>query len=273
MTRSSKKATATTRMGSWRNPPLAYVVAEVRFSPYLTIDRHVPEFQADIRKQFPRTQEANILRFEFTNNQPGAVQDKAWRFFTESQRIGIDLSARAMALHATEYKNFETFRETVALMLKTAEKTFPDLLVEQLGLRYIDYILPKKNESVSDYLVESLRGLQPVGAPQMDQAYFIAHYPFNNGGVNIRVVPRLASGIHLPPNFGPIEVALGDIMVEAQRRAQSQELIGCIDTDRLLPIGRKLVAEELADAFTSMHNDVSLFFNGAISKKAKEIWM
>jgi uncharacterized protein (TIGR04255 family) len=272
MNRPSKKVTTTSRMGSWRNPPLAYVVAEVRFSPYLTIERHVPDFQADIRKQFPRTLEANILRFALAGGQPGAVQDKAWRFFTESQRIGIDLSARGIALHATEYKNFEVFRETVTLMLEATEKAIPDLLVEQLGLRYIDYILPAKDETGSDYLVESLRGVQPPSAPVADQAYYIAHFPFQNGGVNIRVMPRLPSGTHLPPNFGPIEIAPGETMIEAQRRAQNQEIIGCIDTDRMMPIGKKLVANQLTEAFSSMHTDISTFFNAAISEKARKAW-
>jgi len=261
------------RMGSWRNPPLAYVVAEVRFSPFLTLERHVPEFQAEIRQQFPRTREANILRFDLVGSPPGAVQEKVWRFFKENQRIGIDLAARAMALHATEYQHFETFRETLALMLSAAERTIPDLLVEQLGLRYIDYLLPATGETGFDYVVESLRGFQPLGASPADEAYWIAHFPFERGGVNIRVMPRLPSGAHLPPNFGPIELAAGDILTEAQRRAQKQELVGCIDTDRIMPISKKIAAEELTDVFSSMHADVSAVFKAAISDKAKRAWM
>jgi uncharacterized protein (TIGR04255 family) len=260
-------------MGSWRNPPLAYVVAEVKFSPLYSLERHVPDFQAEIREDFPRSREATVLRFELQGNALNPQQEKAWRFFNESQRLGIDLSTRTLSLHATEYRDFDTFLRPLATMLAAAEKAIPNLFIEQLGLRYIDYILPADGESGFDYVVDSVRGFRPPGASPPKEAYWVAHFPFERGGVNLRIIPRLPAGAAYPPNFGPIEISPAETQLEAMRRAQKQESVGCIDTDRIIPIEKKLDAKLLLDEFSAMHADVSATFKAAISEKAKHIWI
>lgn len=261
------------RMGTWRNPPLAYVVAEVQFSPYYQLGNHVAEFQAAIRDRFPRTHEANVLRLEVQANAPIAQQEKAWRFFSENQRLGIDLSARHIAFHATEYEDFPEFSETLALVLRALDRTIPGLFVNRLGLRYIDYILPKAGESTWDYVVESLRGFLPPRSKKAGEAYWIANYECERGSVNLRVVPVLPKGQVFPPNFGPIEVTPAETQLEAMKRGASGEQVGCIDTDRLIPLERKLNPEELLDLFAGMHTDVFDTFKAAISKKAEESWI
>lgn len=260
------------RMGSWRNPPLAYVVAEVKFSPYLTLGQHAPDFQAGIRKQFPRTREAFVARFELGSHTT-PDPERAWRFFTEDQRLGIDLSKRNLSLHATEYEHFESFLQPLRLMLSVAEKTIPDLFVEQLGLRYIDYVLPVEGESAFDYVSESLRGVRPPGASEPDECYWIGHFRFERGGVNLRVIPRLPAGAFMPPAFGALELASAKPQVEAQERALRHEVVGCIDTDRILPVEKKLETDEVLEAFKLMHADVSAVFRSALSEKAKKAWM
>lgn len=263
---------AKSHMGSWRNPPLGYVVAQIRLSVFYQLERYVPEFQGEVRDIFPRTKEGNILRVEVQGNTPSAQQEKVWRFFSENQRMGIDLSPRSLSLHATEYRNFEAFCEPLKLMVSAAEKSIPGLFVEQLGLRYIDYILPRENEAGFDYVVESVRGFIPPGAAGVKEAYWIAHFPFEEGGINLRVIPLLPAGATHPPNFGPIDVEPAETQAEATRRAQHNEPLGCIDTDRILPLGKKIETDQVMSLFAKMHSDVSTTFQAAISQKAKQLW-
>src|SRR5262245_36964964 len=140
-----------TLMGSWRSPPLAYVVAEVKISPFYKLESHIADFQAWVRETFPRTKEAHVVRFEVQGNAPIVQHERVWRFYSENQRLGIDLSPRAIALHATEYENFPAYVKHLALVLKAAEQAIPGLFVDALGLRYIDYLIPKGGDSTLDY--------------------------------------------------------------------------------------------------------------------------
>lgn len=263
----------TSAMGSWRNPPLAYVVAEIRLSPFYQMGKYVPDFQAEIRATFPRTREGSVLRFELQGNAPAPSQEKVWRFFSENQRMGIDLSARSVSLHVTEYRNFGTFSDSLRLIVTAAGKTIPDLFVEQLGLRYIDYILPATGERTFDYVVNSVHGFLPPGASTPKEAYWIANFAFERGSVNLKILPLMPAGSAQPPNFGPLELDPAEPQMEAIRRAKNNEPIGCIDTDRIMPVEKKFDAEELMAFFSQMHADVSETFKAAISEKAKSQWI
>jgi uncharacterized protein (TIGR04255 family) len=181
-------------MGSWRNPPLAYVVAEVKLSPFYKLDSYIADFQAGVRERFPRTKEGNVVRFEVQGNAPIVQHEKVWRFFSENQRLGIHLSPTVLALHATEYEDFPIFSGQLRLVLTAAERAIPGLFVESLGLRYIDYLLPKEGESSWDYLVESVRGFTPPGARRVKESYWIANFELEKGNVGVRIIPFLAGG-------------------------------------------------------------------------------
>lgn len=261
-----------TSMGSWRHPPLAYVVAEVRISPFYKLESHIADFQAAVRETFPRTKEANVVRLEVQGNAPIVQHERVWRFFSENQRLGIDVSPRAIALHATEYQDFPTFAKQLDLILKAAEQAIPSLFVDALGLRYIDYILPKGSDSTLDYVVDSVRGFQPSSARKTKEAYWIANFELERGTLSLRIIPILPAGQSHPPNFGPLEVAPAETQVEAMKRAQQNLPIGCIDTDRMLPVEKKFAADELGTMFASMHGDISDIFRTTISEKAKKEW-
>lgn len=262
-----------TPMGSWRNPPLAYVVAEVKLSPFYKLESHVGDFQAAVRDRFPRTKEGNVVRFEVQGNAPIVQHEKVWRFFSENQRLGIDVSPRTLGLHATEYEDFPVFAEQLAFILNSAERTIPGMFVDSLGLRFIDYLLPKPGESSLDYLVESVRGFLPPRAHRIREAYWIANFEFEKGTVSLRIIPMLAAGQAHPPNFGPIEVAPAQTQLEAIRRVQSNEQVGCIDTDRLMPVEKKFHAPELIGLFNAMHDDAFETFKATMSKKAESEWV
>ena len=51
----------TTTLGTWRKPPLAYVVAELVISPYYSMAAKVPGLQDWLRSTFPKTVEGQEL--------------------------------------------------------------------------------------------------------------------------------------------------------------------------------------------------------------------
>ena len=54
-----------TALGTWRRPPLVYVVAELVISPYYSMAAKVPSLQDRLRSSFPRTIEAKEIIVSF----------------------------------------------------------------------------------------------------------------------------------------------------------------------------------------------------------------
>ena len=51
----------TSTLGTWRKPPLVYVVAELIISPYYSMATKVPGLQDRLRSTFPKTIEGQEL--------------------------------------------------------------------------------------------------------------------------------------------------------------------------------------------------------------------
>src|SRR5256885_7258113 len=90
-----------TALGTWRQPPLAYVVAELVISPYYSMASKVPGLQDRLRNSFPKTIEAQELVVD--GAKPSA--QPLWHLVSADQNHGVQLGTRSISLHATSYSN------------------------------------------------------------------------------------------------------------------------------------------------------------------------
>jgi hypothetical protein len=49
--------------------------------------------------------------------------------------------------------------------------------------------------------------------------------------------------------------------------------VGCIDTDRMMPVEKKFSSDELIALFDLMHTDVFESFKATMSQKAEREWV
>src|SRR5439155_26496992 len=92
-------------LGTWRNPPLVYVVAELVISPYYSMTNAVPGLQNRLRGTYPRTVEAQEVVVEA--NKP--VAQPLWQLMSTDQGYGLQLGTRTISLHATSYLHSKDF--------------------------------------------------------------------------------------------------------------------------------------------------------------------
>ncbi len=142
------------RLGTWRKPPLAYVVAELRISPYYSLKEMIPQLQSALREYFPRTVEGSELVIDPSS--PPAPQPvwqliSAWRCFSWRSS-----STRSFSLHATAYVNFPDFLERWSRVLAAIRETGFNPFVERAGLRYVDMIIPGDDQQPKGYLIEQV---------------------------------------------------------------------------------------------------------------------
>ncbi|GAB4510537.1 MAG: TIGR04255 family protein [Sulfuricaulis sp.] len=259
-------------LGTWPNPPLAYVVAEVGISAHYSIAQFIPAIQESLRDVFPRTDEGMEVALPVGAPNQATASDRIWRLLTPDNGRGVFLGTRAIALHATLYQDFSEFSSWLTRVLQAVQASKLNPFVERIGLRYIDYILPSNDHQFVEYLVPELRGVTPPSAEAAQATMWSATYPFGTYTASARVAAPMPLGMILPPNFSPLPLKKPSTMLAAEQRSQKGQPIGIIDTDCGQTPNEVFNAENLVSKFTQMHKCVSATFNALISDLAVKEW-
>ena len=259
--------TATT-LGTWRRPPLAYVVAELVISPYYSMAAKVPGIQDRLRATFPKTVEAQELVID--GAKPSA--QPLWQLVSADQKHGVQLGTRSISLHATSYVNSADLLIRWAEVLDAIHEADLGAFVERVGLRYVDLIVPAGDHSPAEYVAPQLQGIVPDGARQTGSMWAAA-FLFDGATVNLRAGAPAPAGMLLPPNFNAMPLQKPQVMVDAEKRLKDEQAIGFLDTDCLRDVNKVFDGAELAGIYTEMQKLTSKTFKAALSDAAKKEWM
>lgn len=258
----------TAALGTWRKPPLAYVVAEMVISPYYSMASAVPGLQDRLRSAYPRTVEAQELVVD--GSKPSA--QPLWRLVSADQKHGVQLGTRAIALHATSYLHSGDFMSRWAEILDAIGAAKLGAFVERAGLRYVDIIVPSEGTSPADYLEQHLQGVTPEGAVSTGSMW-AAGFQFDGSVVNLRAAAPAPKGLLLPPDFNALPLHKPKVMVDAEERLKEEKPIGFIDTDCVKDIQRVFDSSELVGIYTDMQKLTSRTFKAALSTVAQGEWI
>jgi uncharacterized protein (TIGR04255 family) len=257
-----------TALGKWRQPPLAYVVAELVISPYYSMAAKVPGLQDRLRSTFPRTVEGQELIVD--GAKPSA--QSIWQLVSADQKHGVQLGTRSISFHATSYVNSADLMTRWADVLDAIHEAGLGAFVERAGLRYVDIIVPSRDRSPADYLAQQVQGITPDGA-RLTGSLWAAAFLFDGATVNLRAGAPAPAGMLLPPNFNAMPLHKPLVMVEAEKRLKEEKAIGFIDTDCLRDINHVFDAAQLVGIYTDMQKLNSRTFKAVLSAAATEEWV
>lgn len=256
--------------GKLPNAPLAYVLAQIQFEPILELKSFVPKIQSALRADFPRFQELAQQAFAFGAN--GVMQQAAslrWEFLSASKGIGAIVLSDSLVLHATEYEDYDHFEECILKVASTFGEIVPHLLIKRIGLRYVDFLKPRENDQLDDYVVASMGRHFDLG---------VAYASYQSGTRIIfemlegKLVIQFARGIgtpDLPPDLLPLVLEPSDIM----RRAHPMNREGgVLDWDRFVEANVPFTKEQLKKRFSLMHDDISKAFQSLTTDHARTVW-
>ena len=257
-----------TALGTWRNPPLAYVVAELGISPYYSMADKLPGLQDRLRSWLPKTIETQELVIE--GNKPST--STVWLLISADQAIGVRLGLRAISLHATSYVNSTDFLTRWSSILEAVNDAQLGAFIERAGLRYVDFIVPQGDGNPAAYLVPTLQGILPEGS-QTTGCMWAAAFQFDGSVVNLRVGAPAPTGLLFPPDFTPLPLNKPGVMIRAEERLKEQKPIGFIDTDCIKEVNRVFDATELVNAYAEMQKLASRTFKSCLSSLAQKEWV
>ncbi len=139
------------------NAPLVRVIAQVRFSSILSVQRSefISAFQEAIRPRYPllrREQAQGIL----LGPQGAAPPERqvAWRFAGADGAWRVSLTPEFVALETKAYSSRGDFLERMQAILEAASEHLQPALAQRVGLRYIDRMTGDELADIP-YLVRS----------------------------------------------------------------------------------------------------------------------
>lgn len=152
-----------------RNAPLVHALAQVAFTPVLSIAEHIPAIQARlIPLGFPRLKEGVTQEIVLApSTPPSASARRRWDFMDRDQRWGFVLTQSSLVLQTTAYPSIEPFLERLRAGIEGLCNTVDLALVERLGIRYIDLVRPDSGESLGKYVHPGLLGFPFRDSPQL----------------------------------------------------------------------------------------------------------
>lgn len=247
--------------------PVAYALVHVKFSPILSLANHVPAIQEKLRTEYPRYAVGQLAQFRIgVDGRPEmGVAEQQWDFNSKNNDSGIRLTTGSFIYHCTKYSTFEDFLKAAASALTIVNEAAGITLVERIGVRYIDLVVPENDKSVADYLIPSLTGFRDLNGGGNDFLVSVnqTNLKTSTGTLTVRCVVGNHMTV-LPPDLA------GCNLITKQPPAEKQTAL--LDTDHFTDSALDFSVEQVANRINALHKPISEAFWSSITPFAKESW-
>ena len=251
-----------------RESPLVYVLAQVVISPVMLMQGYIPKIQEDLRRNgFPRFQENQIQ--EITLIQPQQLQTRTstrWIFLSADGQEAIVVSNGFIVLETSNYDTFDRFLEKLQLATEVIDSAVNLGLVERLGLRYIDLIHPKDNETFSDYLNPGLLGLPEERHGIRRTTHLVESRDQTEiGGQLIVRLLQSSRGKFLPPDLEAPHLTFN-------KKPPPDAVTSTLDIDHFKDLQEEFASAKLSEVMWQLHGFTKQTFETAVTEQALEKW-
>lgn len=191
--------------------PIALVLCQVRFSAIMGMESsYLPDIQARLRGiGFKVNASGQVAEVLMTPQGPQARANKHYEFQNIERTESVVVAPDFVTYQATRYVCFKDFLDRFLQVVGQVSAVTDGLTIERIGLRYIDLVIPKVNESWQQYVQPGLRGIASTSfkSEAGEQVHQIVTETKVGGTIVIRVLSN-PNGIPLPPDVATTKLAL-----------------------------------------------------------------
>jgi uncharacterized protein (TIGR04255 family) len=256
------------------NAPVYFTVAQVQFNPVLNLEGYLPTIQDRMRvAHFPDFKRETFQRLMvgFGGGDGGQVPTPS--FLPQARCIfgdiegtsGFVLENNSLALQTTAYETFETFSKVLLDGLGIVHDALQLDFTQRVGLRYLDAVLPKGNESLSDYLTPEVLGLSQKLTGQMSHSVSES-LVMNAGGQLVSRVIIQDGHVGLPPEMMALAPRLNTRFTEPNGRH------AIIDTDAFNEQREVFNLEKIGTKMAFLHDEILKSFEATVTPHALAVW-
>lgn len=256
----------------WKNPPVFYTIAQLKFNPILRMEKYVPAIQDRLRRQgFPEFQSANDSHFVFDIDREELIRQRTsrWIFSDKKRTHAYVLSNDSIAFHTTSYVDFEQFSTDILKGLQAVHDEVILSSVVRIGLRYLDAIVPTKGHSVEDYLIKELHTF--AGLEGHFKHRFLENVLQIDNRLLISKIFVVEKGLPLPPDLHPLPLSLPEKL--RGRTGKTATLDNDCSSSEVLELESGLDREFIAQNLRTLKVCLNEAFEYATTDLARKEWM
>src|SRR6266436_4998289 len=254
------------------NSPLVYVIAQIRISAIVSIEKYIPEIQERIRHQVPRFDRGQIqeIRLFDLGQPPKVTTTERYEFQNKEGTSGIVLTPYFIALHTSKYDIGERFEETLETALSIAHEVVQFSLVERIGLRYVDMIRLRPGETWSEYLQPGLLGLD---TSTLSISESLNRFEFVGSTDVGKLVVRYSQVRYSQSDPGmilPHDLLQNTLKYDIQ--LNPNELVAFLDIDHFSEQSRDFEVSPVMEVVSDLHDNTTKAFRNAVTETALIRW-
>jgi uncharacterized protein (TIGR04255 family) len=255
-----------------KNAPVYFTIAQIRFNPILSLQSFIPGIQENFRKHgFADFQKALAMTLtvnlkDSASQSPTSTPLERFIFSDIANTQTFVLEQNAISFQSTKYEVFETFTAALMKGLHVMNDVVGGLMfVERVGLRYLDAVMPRHGENLSQYLIPEAMGLygRLKGQTKHTFSETLAEHP---GASIISRVLIQEGRIGLPPDL------LLNQMSIAQKFADFTGIHAILDTDAFVAERIPYGATEIEKRLGALHERINEAFRALVSPHALAVW-
>lgn len=247
--------------------PLVLVLAQIRFSAVLAIDKYVPAFQERLRAEgFPRFQQEQVRSIELALGNVTQREMTRWHFRNRDASSAVMLTTEFMAIQTNRYESFERFLQMTRLATDAFVQEARPSLVERVGLRYVNLIRPTEGEGFPKYLRPGLLGLreEDLGVEhQIHRFEMVGQTP--SGSLLVTRLAVSQDGTFLPPD-------LSDNPLDYETTLSAGEVVAVLDIDHFDIAPFDFDPGGIEERLWRLHDRTDLVFRSAVTEDALDHW-
>ncbi len=248
--------------------PLIFVLAQVRISPVLEIEAKIPAIQEALRKSgYPLLSRRKVHTATFgPDAQTQSMQTKEqWEFLNKEKRASLLVDAEGLTFQVTRYDGFNTFLAGFRSALEVFARLVEPNLIQRVGLRYVDLVLPTEGKELSSYFSAELRGFK-IQDSDNRKAFFSE--TVCQTGENRTFVHRYSeaeAGLGFPPDLLPVNLTF-------PTNIQVNSPFGLLDLDHFLIQDEDFSVEAAITQLEELHTHHRKAFETSVTDTAIEEW-
>jgi uncharacterized protein (TIGR04255 family) len=254
-----------------KSPPVYFTVAQVRFNALLKLGDYLPSIQEAMRKAgFPDFMPRKTVVLQLAAQQgqatpPSMVSVEQFLFGNADKTHIFVLNPDSLTLQSTRYGRFEDFSAQFIKGLAIVHDIVQLDFTDRVGLRYLDHVAPRQNDTLERYVVPEARGLSARLGGKAVHSYYEALSRVGEVQLRSRIVIQ-DGGLAFPPDLTPDGMQIDGRFLEYSGHHATLDTDGFIEGR--MPFSTLAVGEQLV----TIHGVISTAFKAAVTEHAFKVW-
>jgi uncharacterized protein (TIGR04255 family) len=194
----------------------------------------------------------------------------SWLITRSDRTAGFILAPSAITYHTTHYETHKAFIPELLRGLAAVHEAVTLDHVSRLGLRYLDAVLPRAGESVEQYLVGGLHGIEFDAQPlyRLAESVFKTEIgPLVPMGTLVARVHRMTAPLGFPPDMQP-----SGLVINPKFDVKESQAHAVIDTDHFVEGRMPIDMDKLGEQLLSLHATIKSVFRATTTDHARGVW-